>query len=103
MGYCLYLLDHAGGLLGRHVEAFGGSVTERPSAIFKRHIWVSPYPEDDIPGLVDAIGAERVLLGSDWPHLEGMPQPIDYLSQIEKLDAASVRHIMRENGLELLT
>jgi predicted TIM-barrel fold metal-dependent hydrolase len=101
--YCLYTLDHAGGLLGRHVQAFGVTVDDQPSDIFKAHIWVSPFPEDDIPGLVDAIGAERVLLGSDWPHLEGIPEPIDYLAQLEKLDAASVRRIMRDNALELLS
>jgi predicted TIM-barrel fold metal-dependent hydrolase len=101
--YCLYTLDHAGGLLGRQVEAFGVTVDDLPSDIFKQHVWVSPFPEDDIPRLVDAIGAERVLLGSDWPHLEGIPEPIDYLAQLEKLDAASVRRIMRDNALELLS
>ncbi len=64
---------------------------------------MSPFPEDDIPHVVDLIGADRVLLGSDWPHLEGTPEPIDYLAQLDKLDAASVRRIMRDNGLELLT
>jgi predicted TIM-barrel fold metal-dependent hydrolase len=101
--FCLYTLDHSGGLLGRHVEAFGVTVADLPSDIFKEHIWVSPFPEDDIAHLVDAIGAERVLLGSDWPHLEGTPLPIDYLPQLGKLDAGSVRRIMRDNGLELLT
>ena len=101
--FCLYTLDHSGGLLGRHVEAFGVTVADLPSDIFKEHIWVSPFPEDDITHLVDAIGAQRVLLGSDWPHLEGTPLPIDYLPQLGKLDAESVRRIMRDNGLELLT
>jgi predicted TIM-barrel fold metal-dependent hydrolase len=101
--YCLYTLDHAGGLLGRHVEAYGVTVADLPSDIFKEHLWVSPFPEDDIAHVVDLIGADRVLLGSDWPHLEGTPQPIDYLAQLDKLDTASVRRIMRDNGLELLT
>jgi len=101
--YCLYTLDHSGGLLGRTVEAYGVTVADLPSDIFKEHIWVSPFPEDDITHLVDSIGAERVLLGSDWPHLEGIPQPIDYLPQLGKLDADSVRRIMRDNALELLT
>jgi predicted TIM-barrel fold metal-dependent hydrolase len=101
--YCLYTLDHSGGLLGRHIEAYGVTVNDIPSDIFKRHVWVSPFPEDDIPRLVDAIGAERVLLGSDWPHLEGVPEPIDYAAQLEKLDAVSVRRIMRDNALELLS
>ena len=73
--FCLYTLDHSGGLLGRHVEAYGVTVDDLPSDIFKEHVWVSPFPEDDIGRLVDAIGADRVLLGSDWPHLEGTPGP----------------------------
>ena len=54
--YCLYTLDHSGGLLGRHVEAYGVTVADLPSDIFKEHIWVSPFPEDDITHLVDSIG-----------------------------------------------
>lgn len=88
--------------MGRHIQAFGETVEDRPSQIFKQHIWVSPYPEDDIPRLVDSIGAGRVLLGSDWPHLEGTPLPIDYVDQINKLDAESIKRIMRDNGLEPL-
>ena len=98
----LYRLDHVGHLVDRQVRSFGGELAQRPSEIFREHIWVSPFPEDDIAHLVDSIGAERVLLGSDWPHLEGTPQPIDYLPQLGKLDADSVRRIMRDNGLELL-
>ncbi len=101
--YCLHALDHAGGLVGRHVEAFGVTVDDRPSDIFRRHIWVSPFPEDDVPRLVDVIGADRVLFGSDWPHLEGTPQPVDYLSHLHKLDSGSVRRIMRDNALELMS
>jgi predicted TIM-barrel fold metal-dependent hydrolase len=52
---------------------------------------------------VDVIGADRVLFGSDWPHLEGRPEPIDYMPHLHKLDDASVRRIMRENALELIS
>jgi predicted TIM-barrel fold metal-dependent hydrolase len=99
---CMYSLDHAGGLIGRHIEAFGTIVAERPSEVFKEHFWVSPYPEDDIARLVDLIGADRVLFGSDWPHLEGTELPLDYFANIEKLDDQSQRRIMRDNALELL-
>ena len=64
-------------------SAFGESVDERPSEIFRRHFWVSPFPEEDIAGLTDQIGADHVLFGSDWPHAEGTPQPADYAKYLE--------------------
>jgi predicted TIM-barrel fold metal-dependent hydrolase len=100
---CLHELDHVIGFRGRFIEAFGVTVDDRPSDVFKRHVWVSPFPEDDITRLVGTIGADRVLLGSDWPHLEGTPTPIDYVARLDGLDASSVRRIMRDNALELLS
>jgi predicted TIM-barrel fold metal-dependent hydrolase len=79
-----------------------GRPTERPSDVFKRHVWVTPFFEDDVPRLVDHIGAENVLFGSDWPHPEGVPAPLDFLEEIETLPADQVRLIMRENTAGLL-
>ena len=36
--------------MGRNGPWIGGQFTERPSAIFKQHVRVTPYPEDDIAG-----------------------------------------------------
>ena len=33
------------------------------------------------------MGADRVIFGSDWPHIEGMPNPLDYAVEIKELDA----------------
>jgi predicted TIM-barrel fold metal-dependent hydrolase len=99
---CMHVLDHAGGVFDRHIEAFGVTVSDRPSDVFKAHVWVSPFPEEDVPGLVDLIGGDRVLFGSDWPHAEGTPQPGDYMTHLNKLDNATVRRIMRDNALELI-
>ena len=101
--YCMHTLDHSGGLLDRHIKAFGETVRERPSDIFKRHFWVSPFPEEDIAGLVDLIGADHVLFGSDWPHAEGTQQPADYARYLEKLDPGDARKILRDNALTILT
>jgi predicted TIM-barrel fold metal-dependent hydrolase len=73
-----------------------------PSEIFREHVWVAPFFEDDVPGLVDLIGAENVLFGSDWPHPEGVAQPLDFLDEIETLAPEQVRLIMRENTAGLL-
>ena len=63
---------------------------------------MAPFFEDDVPALVDLIGAENVLFGSDWPHPEGVAAPLDFLEEIESLDPAQTRLIMRENTAGLL-
>jgi predicted TIM-barrel fold metal-dependent hydrolase len=80
----------------------GGPLSDLPSEIFRRHIHVAPYVEDDIVDLVDAIGAERVLFGSDWPHPEGVAEPLDFLKELVALPDSQVRTIMRDNGVRLL-
>ena len=53
--------------------------------------------------VVELMGADRVIFGSDWPHIEGMPQPLDYLQDVAHFDAATQRRILRDNTLELNT
>jgi predicted TIM-barrel fold metal-dependent hydrolase len=98
----LHRLDHVGHLVDRQITSFGGRLPQKPSEIFRQSVWVSPFPEDDIPPLVDLIGAERVLMGSDWPHGEGTPKPADYAQSLKGLDAGSVKRIMRDNALGLI-
>ena len=101
--YVLHALDHAGGLLERRVEAFGTRVEDRPSDIFKAHVYVSPFPEEDVVGLTELIGVDRVLFGSDWPHPEGNVEPLDYVECLDGLDADDVQKIMRDNTAALIS
>ncbi|MGE0880411.1 MAG: amidohydrolase family protein [Acidimicrobiia bacterium] len=101
--YIMHSLDHAGGLLDRRVEAFGVKMTERPSEVFKRHFWISPFPEEDVVGLARMMGASQVLMGSDWPHPEGNHYPAEYVECIEDLSDAEIRMIMRDNALSLVS
>lgn len=67
-------------------------------------MWVSPYYEDDIRRLADLMGIDRLLMGSDWPHGEGLPQPTDYVHDLKAqgFEAEAIRLIMRENALSLI-
>ena len=47
------------------------------------------------------IGVERTLFGSDWPHAEGMAEPVSYADAIAALGDDAVRRIMRDNFREL--
>jgi predicted TIM-barrel fold metal-dependent hydrolase len=75
---------------------------EDPLDTVRRHIWTTPYLEDDLRALADLIGVERILFGSDWPHGEGVPQPLDFAKALSAFDEADVNRIMRANVLELL-
>jgi len=44
-----------------------------------------------------------VIFGSDWPHIEGMPRPLDYAVEVKQFDDATQRRIMRDNARELNT
>jgi predicted TIM-barrel fold metal-dependent hydrolase len=81
--------------------AVTGYYKEDPALLFKEHVWINPFWEDD-PYEVEALmGADRVIFGSDWPHIEGMPEPLDYVGEISELSDAKKRRVLRDNALEL--
>ncbi len=55
---------------------------EDPVAAFKRNIFVSPFHEDDIAALIDIMGTDHILFGSDYPHPEGLAEPCSYLDHL---------------------
>ena len=98
----LHAMDHAGGIAERFIQAYGATVRDRPSDIFRQHFSISPFPEEDVMFLIEQVGIDRVVFGSDWPHAEGTEQPADYMKYLNKLDDANIRRIMRDNAAEML-
>ncbi len=80
-----------------------GEFGQDPYELFLEHVWVSPFFEDDVYKLVDRMGASRVVFGSDYPHVEGLAEPAEFLNEIDKLPAEDIRKIMRDNARELVT
>jgi predicted TIM-barrel fold metal-dependent hydrolase len=76
---------------------------EDPRETFRRHVWVSPYYEDELDQLRDLLGADRLLMGSDWPHAEGLAEPMNYVKDLKNFGFSDedCRLVMRENGLSL--
>ncbi|MBM3658334.1 MAG: amidohydrolase [Actinobacteria bacterium] len=99
--YLLKQMNKMNGM-GRNGPWLGGRITEKPSEIFKRHVWVSPFHEEDVPALATVIGADRVLFGSDFPHAEGLAEPRDFVESLSGMSDADVRRIMRDNLHDLL-
>lgn len=90
--------------MARNGQWLGGQLTERPSNIFKEFIRVVPYPEDDTVALADRLGGvESLVMGSDWPHAEGLREPADFYYKVEGLGDVRRKQFMRDNGLELFS
>ena len=87
--------------LARSYKQSPQAYPEDPVETFKRHCWISPFQEERVRELGDLLGADRLLMGSDWPHAEGVAEPLDYLRDLDGFDDDEVRLIMRENALGL--
>ena len=47
--------------------------------IFNRNVWVHAFHEPDPKGLIDlGIPVDHIMFGSDFPHPEGMGDPLSY-------------------------
>jgi predicted TIM-barrel fold metal-dependent hydrolase len=76
---------------------------EDPRDTFRRHVWVSPFYEDELGKLRELMGADHILMGSDYPHAEGLAEPSSYIEDLRnaEIGADDARLIMRDNGLAL--
>lgn len=72
---------------------------ENPVTTFRRQIYVSPFFEDHMEELVEAMGGtDNILFGSDYPHPEGLAQPTTYTEHLPKsFSQDDVRKVMGGN------
>jgi predicted TIM-barrel fold metal-dependent hydrolase len=87
--------------LASTAKKYVGWFRDDPVASFREHVWINPFWEDDVQEVVGLMGADRVIFGSDWPHIEGMPQPLDYAPELAKFDDATRVKILRDNAVAL--
>jgi predicted TIM-barrel fold metal-dependent hydrolase len=71
-------LDHLADTYAKMPHAFD----EDPVKAFKRNVYVSPFHEDRLDTLIDVMGADHLLFGSDYPHPEGLAEPRSYLDHL---------------------
>jgi predicted TIM-barrel fold metal-dependent hydrolase len=95
-------MDRAARMCGPQDWPFG-PIGERPREVFKRHVKVAPFPEDNIVGLIELLGEDAVVAGSDWPHPEGEKHPQDFTARIEgKISDEALRKVMHDNTAKVL-
>ena len=74
-----------------------------PLEVLATQVWVTPFWEDEVSELLADVPADRMLLGSDWPHAEGVVEPVDFITNsLAFADETTLRRIARDNAAELL-
>jgi predicted TIM-barrel fold metal-dependent hydrolase len=79
--------DWVAPLLKRMGKAYGQNPAmfkESPVEQFRRNVWVSPFYENDLGKLRDIMSADHLLLGSDWPHTEGLADPKSFTRDLDE-------------------
>jgi predicted TIM-barrel fold metal-dependent hydrolase len=76
--WVLPFLEHLTDVYKKMPHTFGSN----PVETFKRNVWVSPFHEDKLDRLIDELGADHILFGSDYPHPEGLAEPRSYLGHL---------------------
>jgi predicted TIM-barrel fold metal-dependent hydrolase len=71
---------------------------EHPHDVFRRNIWVSPFWEGSVSDVVNTVGWDRVLFGSDYPHPEGLAEPRGFWKYAEGMDERRTYDFMGDNA-----
>jgi predicted TIM-barrel fold metal-dependent hydrolase len=55
---------------------------------------IHPFFEEDVLNIVELVGADNVVFGSDFPHPEGLGDPLSFVDEIEPLSEEDKAKIM---------
>jgi predicted TIM-barrel fold metal-dependent hydrolase len=99
--YMLHTLDKAA-LFARNGAWPGGRPEAKPSEILRSRLSVVPFPEDSLSRVVELIGGDNTLTGSDYPHPEGLSAPLRMLERVKDLSENDVRKVMGLNAARLV-
>lgn len=78
--------------------------TKQPSGTYLNKLYYDTVVGDEttLRFLIDRVGADRVVMGSDWPFVPWHPSPVKWLQNREMLTAAEKEKILWKNLSSLL-
>jgi aminocarboxymuconate-semialdehyde decarboxylase len=106
-------LGHAGGYVPYAVDRLDkgwsafpdsrGATLERPSTYLRRFYYDTvTYTDRNLRFLLDAVGADRVLFGTDWPAPMVVDDPVRRIETSEQLEDTERALILRDNAARLV-
>ena len=79
-------------------QAFG----RHPHEIMRSNVFYHPFYEENVYRLVEMVGVDQVMFGSDWPHPEGLETPTDWQDEIAEMNEEDRAKIMGGNVMKVL-
>jgi predicted TIM-barrel fold metal-dependent hydrolase len=95
-----YWLNRLDNEYARFAGELRGRVSMKPSEYFKRQCWISIEPDE--PCLLQLLkdpGADRLVFGTDYPHVDHQLNAMDLLSRV--IDESSKQQILSASPLNL--
>jgi len=105
-GWVPSFLLHLDGASDFHAQRHGGPfrrLADRPSDYFLRQVRVAALPYEMPNRLVKSVGGQTFMIGSDWPHAEGVAHPLQAAARAtDGLADDEVAGLMADNAAWLL-
>ena len=106
-------LGHAGGYVPYAVDRmdkgwemfpkYRGEASQRPSTYIKRFFYDTvTFTDKNLRFLIDKVGSDRVLLGSDWPAPMAVSDPVRRVKRCKILSEEEKRKILSKNMNKIL-
>jgi len=89
---------------GWQVRSEARSHILQPPSTYQRHLYYDciTMSEAALRFLIDTVGADRVVLGSDWPYVSWEPSPVGWVRGLESLTQEEKEKILWKNLERLL-
>jgi len=75
---------------------------EDPASAIQRSLYVNPFWEDNIREVTEYLSLDHILFGSDFPHPEGLKEPLSYLDELDGLTDDQQAMVMGGNLTKLM-
>ena len=73
---------------------------QRPPSSYQRRLYYDTVvgSEPALRFLIDGVGADRVILGSDWPFVKWDPSPVTWVEGLESLTREEKERVLWKNS-----
>jgi hypothetical protein len=83
-------MDRLAGVYKKMPQLFA----EQPCDAISQNVFISPFWEEDMRALAAFVPMYHFLFGSDFPHPEGLADPLSYLDHLEGLTDGQIIELM---------